>query len=132
MSATSLVARGRRAAEALMFDTGKALRPTGGWTVVGGVEVPNTAPLFDSVRCKVQTRDVQAVESEVAGRTAVEVRTELHLPASSAALAVGDLWEITAAHSLSFAVVGARYRVTAPVDGTLKTARRYQVEREVS
>lgn len=123
---------GRMAAEATMLDTGKALRPTGGWTVVGGIEVPATTNLFSSVACKVQTRDVQAVESEVAGRTAVEVRTELHLPASSAPLAVGDLWEITAVHALSFAVVGARYRVTAPVAGTLKTARRYQVEQEVS
>ena len=121
----------RSEAESLMLDTGKALRPTEGWTVVDGIEVQATDDLFTSA-CKIQTRTLQAREAEVGGRTAVEVRTELHLPASTAPLAVGDLWEMTAAHALSLAVVGARYRVTAPVDGTLKTARRYEVERVVS
>lgn len=115
-----------------MLDTGKALRPTGGWTVVGGIEVPATTSLFTSTPCKIQTSEVQPRESEVGGRTAVEVRTELHLPASSAPLAVGDLWEFTAVHALSLQVVGQRLRVTAPVAGTLKTARRYSVEEVVS
>lgn len=114
-----------------MLDSGTALRPTGGWTVVNGVEVPATAPLLSS-RCKVQTRAIQARESEVGGRTAVEVRTELHLPADTAPLAVGDVWEFTAVHALSLSVVGQRLRVTAPVAGTLKTARRYQVEEAVT
>ena len=115
-----------------MLDTGKALHPTGGYTVVDGVEVPATTPMFDSTPCKVQTSGVQALDSEVGGRTVVEVRTVLHLPASSAPLAVGDLWEFTAVHALSLQTVGQRLRVTSPVAGTLKTARRYSVEEVVS
>lgn len=121
----------RAEAESLMLDTGNALRPTGGWVVVGGIEVQATDTLFASP-CKVQTRAIQAREAQVGGRTAVEVRTELHLPADTAPLAVGDLWEFTTVHALSLSVVGQRLRVTAPVAGTLKTARRYQVEEVVS
>lgn len=115
-----------------MLDTGKALRPTGGYTVASGIEVPATSDLFSATRCKVQSSQVMAQESEVGGRTAVEVRMELHLPASSAPLVVGDLWEFTAVHALSLQVVGQRLRVTSPVAGTLKTARRYSVEQVVS
>jgi hypothetical protein len=115
-----------------MLDNGEALRPLANkWVVVDGIEVPATEMLFWS-RCKIQTRQVQAAESQVGGRTAVEVRMELHLPANTEPLAVGDLWEITYPHELSFAAEGDRYRVTAPVDGTLKTARRYQIERVAS
>ena len=99
MSATSVTLAGRRAAESLMLDYGEALRPTGGWTVVDGVEVQATEMLFHSA-CKIQTRQVQARESEVGGRTAVEVRMELHLPAHTEPLAVGDLFEIVAASRL--------------------------------
>lgn len=90
MSNESAVMAGRAAAESQMLDTGTALRPTGGWTVVNGVEVQATTTVFAS-RCKVQTRAIQAQESQVGGRTAVEVRTELHLPADTAPLKVGDL-----------------------------------------
>lgn len=126
----------RLLAESLMVDAGKALRPTGEWEMLDigledDVEVEVTVPLFES-RCKVQTRQVQARESEVGGRTAVEVRTELHLPADTAPLAVGDLWEFVTVHPLSLQVVGQRLRVTSPVAGTLKTARRYSVEEVVS
>lgn len=121
----------RRMAESLMLDAGRSLRPTGGWEVVDGVEVQAADLLFAS-SCKIQTRQVRPREVEVGGRTAVEVRIELHLPVSTAPLEVGDLWEITTVHALSLAATGTRYRVTAPVDGSLKTARRYAVERVVS
>lgn len=122
-----------------MLDTGKALRPTGEGFVydeIAQTDVEATEPLFgtteEPVRCKVQTRQVQARESEVGGRTAVEVRMELHLPATTAPLAVGDLWEFVTVHPLSLSIVGQRVRVTAPVAGTFKTARRYEVEEVVS
>lgn len=115
-----------------MLDTGTASRPLQNeWVVVDGVEVLATAPLFGSV-CKIQTREVQARESEVGGRTAVEIRMELHLPVDTAPLAAGDVWDIVAAHPLSLSVVGQRFRVIGPVAGTLKTARRYQIEEAVS
>lgn len=131
MSVISATFAGRRMAESLMLDGGRALRPTGGYELVDGEEVLATAELFGSI-CKVQTRQVQAREVEVGGRTSTEVRTELHLPADTDPLAVGDLWEFETVSSLSFAVVGQRLRVLAPVAGSLKTARRYEVEEVVA
>lgn len=124
----------RAEAESLMLDAGTALHPTGEGLVydeIAQLDVEATTPLFDS-RCKIQTRTLQARESEVGGRTSVEVRTELHLPASTAPLAADDLWEITATHPLSLSSIGQRLRIVGPVAGTLKTARRYEVTEVVS
>ena len=136
MSAPAAVLAGRRAAEALMLDTGKALRPTG--TTYdpeadngNGAEVTTFDDLFES-RCKAQTRNLVARDSEVGGRTSTSVRMELHLPADSDPLTVGDLWEFTAVHPLSLSKFGQRVRVVGPVGGTLKTAARYEVEEVVS
>lgn len=125
-----------------MLDVGQVTRPDHGSDVDPGrvkfdptfqEEVEQTQAGFGfSSRCKIQARNVQPQESEVGGRTAVTVRTELHLPVDTPPLHVGDVWEITTTHPLSLSVVGEKYRVTAPVDGTLKTARRYEVERKVS
>lgn len=137
MSVESVARAGRVAAERLMVDEGQASRPTGGLVFdpaanggTGG-DVEETSPLFSS-RCKVQTRNLVARESEVGGRTSVSVRTELHLPAATDPLAVGDVFELTAVSDLSLSVVGQRLRVVGPVSGSLKTARRYEVEEVVS
>lgn len=114
-----------------MVDTGTAKRPTGDYEYVDGVEVLATEDLFTS-RCKVQTRNLVAREEQVGARTSVSVRTELHLPASTDPLQVGDLFEFTAVDPLSLAVVGQRVRIVAPVSGSLKTARRYEVTEAVS
>lgn len=129
------IMRGRFAAESLMLDTGKAMRPTG--ELIYDDVLQREVEQFDesfgfTSRCKVQSRNVQPHAAEVGARTSVEVSTELHLPASTPALEVGDVWEFTAAHPLSFAGVGQQVRVIAPVAGSLKTARRYQVEEVVS
>ena len=113
-----------------MLDTGTATRPTGGYQYAAGEETQAVDEDFTfSSPCKVQSRNVVARESEAGGRTVVTTRLELHLPVDSEPLQSGDLFTITAAHEVSLAVVGTVYRVTAPVDGTLKTARRYEVER---
>lgn len=117
----------RMLAESLMVDTGSALRPTGGYEYVDGKDVEAVEALFGPVRCKIQD-GLGAVDAEVGGRTAVETRPRLHLPASTPPLTTGDLWEMTDTHPLSLEVVGTRYRIVAPVSGTLKTARRYEVE----
>lgn len=124
----------RMLAESLMLDTGKALRPTGGtyYDDVTQREVEATAHLFGPAVCKVQARNIQPRESEVGGRTSTTVRTELHIPASSPRLEVGDLWEFVTAHPLSLTTVGQRVRVVGPVAGTLKTAARYEVEEVLS
>lgn len=116
-----------------MLDSGTAKRPTGGFAYNGGTDTDAeaTSDLFTSV-CKVQSRDVQPHEAEVGGRTSVSVVTELHLPASTAALTVGDLFVVTTPHALSTVAASTTFRVTAPVGKTLATARRYEVEQVVS
>lgn len=124
-------------AEAMMVDAGTAKRPTGGYeydpAANGGEggDVLAADDLFTSP-CKIQTRNLVAREEEVGGRTSVSVRTELHLPASTDPLQVGDLWELTAVNALSLGTVGQRLRIVGPVAGTLKTARRYEVVEVVS
>lgn len=137
MSAESATLAGRRRAESLMVDTGRGIRPdnTGESAFVYDEtlqeEVEQGADLFSS-RCKVQARALQPREVEVGSRTAASVRTELHLPADSPPLRVGDLWVIETAHPLSLSRPGQRLRVVGPVAGTFKTAARYQVEEVVS
>lgn len=133
MSAASAILAGRRAAEALMLDAGTASRPTGETHYNPDLQqsVPTMDVLFPS-RCKIQARDIlQAQEREVGGRTAVTVRLELHLPASTPPLMVGDIWDLTETHPLSTARL-TQYRVLAPVGKTLATASRYEIEEIVS
>jgi hypothetical protein len=123
----------RAEAEGLMVDAGTAWRPTGGTTYddESQTEVPVLTGLFDS-RCKIQTGGLQARDEEVGERTSAVVSLELHLPAATAPLAAGDEFEVATPHALSTVPAGTVYRVVAPVEGSLKTARRYQVERRSS
>lgn len=125
----ALIDSGRRLAESKMVDYGKALRPTGpaGYDKATQSEIQPADDLFESPY-KIQTRTLLARESEVGGRTATINRVELHLPASTAPLAVGDLWECVTPSPDSLEVAGNQWRVTGPAAGSLKTARRYSVE----
>lgn len=127
MSAISATLAGRSAAERLMLDAGTAKRPSGGYEYVDGKDVQAADPLFDS-RCKIQTRMVQEKAVEVGARTATVLRVELHLPADTAPLTVGDLFTVTTPHALSTVPAGRTYRVLAPFEKGLATARRYDVE----
>lgn len=130
MTATGAILAGRIAAEALFLDAGTAKRPTG-TTYTGGSDTETFTDLFSSP-CKIQSRNLQARDAEVGERTSVSVRTELHLPVSTAALTAGDVFVVTTPHALSTVPAGTRYRVTGPVGKTLATARRYEVELVVS
>lgn len=124
------LAGGRLAAESLMTDTGIAKRVTGTeYDPDTQAEVETSTTLFTS-KCKVQTTgSLAAIGSEVGGRTATEVRVEIHFPTSTAPLTVGDLITVTPGSGSTAAAV--TYRVAAPFEGTHKTARRYVVERVV-
>lgn len=113
-----------------MLDAGTARRPAG-TTYTGGAEVPAYTSLFSSV-CKVQSGGLQAHTDEVGARTSTTISLELHLPADTAPLTVGDEFEVTTRHALSIVPANAVYRVVAPAEGSLKTARRYQIERRPS
>jgi len=134
MGAASATWAGRRAAEALMLDAGKALRPTGSAYDPAadggnGADVPTYADL-DSGPCKVQDAGgvIGARPHEVGERTSYVAHYTLHRPADSTPLLVGDVWEMTAVSPLSLSHVGDRFRVVGSAPGSLKTARRYEVE----
>ncbi len=110
-----------------MLDAGTAKRPAG-TAYTGGADVTTYTTLFSSA-CKIQSGGLQAGSQEVGGRTSTIVSLELHLPASTAALTVGDEFEVTTPHALSTVPAGTVYRVVAPAEGSQKTARRYQIER---
>lgn len=133
MSATSTVLAGRRAAESLMLDYGTASRPTGGYVYdpQTGEDVAEVAPLFPS-RCKVQMTGRMPGSLEVGARTAVELGPVLHLPADTDPLDVGDVFTVTEPGPLSLVPTGRTYRVVAPFEKGLATARRYDVEVIVS
>lgn len=133
MSAASTIHSGRRAALGLMLDYGTASRPTGGYVYDPGTgqDVAATADLFVS-RCKVQMSGRLNSTVEVGARTAVELAPVLHLPADTDPLEVGDLFTVTDPHPLSLIPAGRTYRVVAPFEKGLATARRYEVEVVVS
>lgn len=128
----------REHAASLMVDEGKALRPTGGYEYVDGIEVLATDPLFGPIQCKIKPpRSVAPRDVEVGGRTAVVIPGELHLPADPSRpefseLTIGDIWEITSTDDNSLTQLGRRYRITAEADGSMVTACRYTIERVVS
>ena len=133
MSAASTIHSGRRAALGLMLDYGTASRPTGGYVYDPGTgqDVAATADLFVS-RCKVQMSGRLNSTVEVGARTATELAPVLHLPADTDPLEVGDLFTVTDPHPLCLIPAGRTYRVVAPFEKGLATARRYDVEVVVS
>lgn len=135
MTLAGALSRGRQHAESLMLDAGTASRPTGElvYDSEAQAEVPEMDPDFGfTSSCKIQARDVVVRTAEVGARTAASVRLELHLPVSTAPLQTGDVWTVTDPHGLSTVPAGTAYRVSGPVEGTAKTARRYEIERVVS
>jgi hypothetical protein len=134
MDVSALLAQGREAAESLMLDYGKALRPTVGnqYDPVTQTTGPVLDDLNDEGAYKIQTRNLVARESEVGGRTSTTIRVELHRPAWTEPLLTGDVWECVTPSPDSLEVTGARWRVTGIAAGSLKTARRYEVERVLS
>ena len=130
MTVREVLQRGRDRAEALMLDTGQALRPTGDTVYDGDRDVTTYTPLFADSPAKIQ--EAASRTQEVGGRTSVRVGMELHLPATTPALTVGDVFEFTACDPMSLMAPGDRVRIAEPVTGTLRTARRYHVERVVT
>lgn len=119
-------------AESMMLDHGRATRvgePV--YDPEGQTSTPAVVELFES-RCKIKIGTVQAAVIQVGERTAAVVRVELHLPISTPPLLAGDEWEVVEPHALSAVPTGRRYRVIAPFEKSLATARRYDVEEVVS
>lgn len=130
MSARSTVLRGRRMAESLMLDTCTVARL--GEPVddpdTGAVVVPETEIYAGICKVKAPQRANQPVE---VGEAVITVTPgEVHLPAGHPTVGVleeGDVVEVTASE-LGPSLVGMRFRVTGPFDGTFVTARRYPTD----
>ncbi|MGN6245116.1 MAG: DUF6093 family protein [Motilibacteraceae bacterium] len=134
MSVESATLQGRAAAEALMLDTCTITRAgtgKGPWNDgTGQYDHPARVTVYQG-KCKVQTRDVQVNNPDVAGREAFVVDWTVHLPVvGSEGVQQGDTVTITAA-ALDSALVGRTFTIDGPHLGTAKTARRLPVKAEV-
>lgn len=130
MSLQSTLATAQRMSEGHMRDTGKAQRPVGrAYDASPSVQadVDTFTDLFTD-KCKLLAPQAQPLAEEVGGRTATTLRSVLCLPAASAPLQVGDVWELTAVAPESLARVGWRLKVTGAALGSLGADRRYEVE----
>lgn len=125
MSASSVLLRGRAAAEALMQDAVIVKRGTSSTDSETGVITPAWTTIYAGP-CKVQQAAPATSPSDV-GEAAVFVgQLQLHVPvnATTAGIHPDDLAEITAC-VLDPSLVGATFRVRGPAHKSFATARRF-------
>ncbi len=93
-----------------------------------GEESPVYVTRF-TTKCRVKVSNgLSARESDVGGRTAVEVTRQLHIPVGSPAVQPGDIAVITSVHKTSDpTLAGATLVLAGPAPGSQTTARRLQV-----
>lgn len=111
-----------------MLDTFEFRRPTGGYTMVGGVETPESDLLFTTPgRLKV-SEGLSVRDAEVGGRTSASVVRILGIPVDSPATRTGDIAVCVAVHPTTDpTLLNARLRLDGPAPGSQTTARRLQV-----
>ena len=131
MSAVEAMLRGRRLAESLMRSMCTITRAGTGPRVfdeaTGTYTDPPRVPVYVG-RCKVQDADRTASEAEAGDREAGVVGLSLHLPIDGSGGVARDDVAVIDSNPDDPALVGRRFVVRAPHDGTLKTARRLPVE----
>ena len=130
MSAVSATLAGRRAAEALMLDAGTAKRPTG-TAYTSGTEVTTYTTL---IFVGLQDPGFRPPGAGGRGRGPHFCRRPPAVASACVHRGTGGRGRVhvTTPHAVSTVPSGAVYRITAPVEGLLPTARRYTVERVVS
>lgn len=131
MSAASLLARGRAAAERLMQDTCTIRRVTGSATDPDtGVITPTYATLY-SGQCRVQQSSGQATQQDAGQDYLLMLRLEVQVPMSVTGLRPADEVLLTAS-LLDPDLVGRTFLIRDLAHGTHKTARRVGVEERTS
>ena len=129
MTAATALARGRRAAEALMVDACTITRP-GGEPVWDEASMSYTTPDGSAVYdgpCRVQLSAAMANTPEAGDRVLVAQRSTVSVPMGVTGVAVDDVVTVTASvHDPD--LVGNRYRVRSLFAKTHATARRLEVE----
>jgi hypothetical protein len=130
MTAASVLARGRAAAERLMVDECTITRAGEGEPVFNETTMQYDPPPGSTVytgRCRVQLTGAMAGTPEAAERVLVVQRATVQVPISVTGVEVDDVVTITAsAHDPD--LVGNRYRVRSLFAKTHATARRLEVE----
>ena len=127
MTATSLLLRGRRAAEALMVDTLTVSRPGDPDPLTG---LPALTPIYTGPG-KVQTYEAQEANPEAGGHVFTEQRYRVDIPVGSCSPAVGDVVTVAVA-TLDPGPPVRTYRVAALLHKTYATAQRLGVEEVVA
>lgn len=130
MTATSVVARGRAAANALMVDT-ITFRDNDGTTTFDSdtgeyVTTPGTE-LYNGP-CQIQVTDTVPRDATVGEQQIVIERIIVKIPWDAADVPVDAVGTVSAAGTLSGSVVGRKYRVTGTHDKTYATATRLACE----
>lgn len=129
------LARGRAMAEARMVDTFEIGMPTGEreYDPAEQADIDVVEPLFTTKGRVKASRGQAAREAQVGGRTAVSVSRELHIPVDSPAVPTGAVAVCTAVHwTTDPTLLGARLRLSGPAPGSATTARRLQVEEQLT
>jgi Family of unknown function (DUF6093) len=123
VSATSVTARGRVAAEANMLDACTVRRVTNTSDPDTGAATPSYTAVYTG-KCKVQQRAPAAAPTDV-GEAAVFVgQLELHVPTSVTGPQPDDLVTVTAC-ALDPDLVGRTFRLRGPSHKSFLTARRF-------
>lgn len=130
MTAASVLARGRSAAEKLMVDTCTISHPgegQGPWNEADMGYDPPPPDVFYTGRCRVQLSAAMANTPEAGERVLVVQRATVAVPMSVTGVRVGDTITVTASeHDPD--LVGNTYRVRSLFAKTHATARRLEVE----
>ena len=130
MSAASVLARGRAAAESLMVDACTIQRVVGQTTGPGGVVTDDLDDVYAG-RCRVQQDKAQAQQQDPGEAHVLMLRLEIQLPMSVTGLQAEDVVTITAsAHDPD--LVGRTFVIRDLAHASHKTARRVQVMEKTS
>lgn len=131
MGVDALLARGRRAAEALMVDTCTIRRRTGEATnPESGVVTPTYSAVYTG-KCRLQQPTGQANERDVGEATILMLRFELQLPMSVVGVQADDVVQVTASQ-MDPDLVGREFAVRGLSHKTHGVMRRLQLEEVTS
>lgn len=126
MSGSRMLKRGRKRAVERMDATCLITRPgPKTWDEDEGEWTYPAVTVYESI-CRLVDASTGGKQVAAGGQLLVVTSPELHLPADTAGVRVSDSVEITGCESRP-AIVGEKYSIREPVDGTQVTALRYKV-----
>jgi hypothetical protein len=125
VSRETVIARAQAAALQGMVDTCTVQHKTGEATDATWHVTPTYSTTYAGV-CKVQQRSLVARPENVGEAQVYVSRLELHLPMTAVGVVADDLVTITASLHTA-AMVGTTYRVRALLEGSWRSALRFEI-----